>query len=76
MPETLAYTIGSNVRAEMRRKGVFQRQLAAHLGLAQSQVWHRLNGTIEFRPSELEKAADLLGVPMSTFLPTPAASAA
>jgi len=68
----MAEAIGREVRAELARQRLTHSQLAAHLGLAQSQVSKRLAGTIEFRPSELEKAAEFLGVPLLNFIPAPA----
>lgn len=58
----------------MGRKRVTHAQLAAVLGFSQSQASKRLRGVIEFRPSELEKAADFLGVPVTAFLPQPVAA--
>lgn len=69
MTQTLAGHVAREVRNEMLLQGVSQRELAAHLGLSQPQVGKRLNGVIEFRPSELERAAELLGVPVTKFLP-------
>lgn len=69
MEQTLAEAIGCGVRAEMARKRLTQRQLAAALGMSQPQVTKRLAGTIEFRPSELEKTAELLGIPITRLLP-------
>jgi len=69
MEQTLAEAIGCGVRAELARKRLTQRRLAECLGMSQPQVTKRLAGRIEFRPSELEKAAELLGVPMTAFLP-------
>jgi transcriptional regulator with XRE-family HTH domain len=69
MEQTLAEAIGCGVRAEMARKGLTQRKLAEALGMSQPQITKRIAGRIEFRPSELEKAAELLGIPMTRFLP-------
>lgn len=69
MTQTLAEHVAREVRNEMLSQGVSQRELAASLGLSQPQVAKRLKGTIEFRPSELERAAELLGVPVTQFLP-------
>jgi transcriptional regulator with XRE-family HTH domain len=70
MQVSLAQRVSQNVRDEMARQGVSQRKLAEHLGLVQSQIWRRLAGEIEFRPSELEKAAELLDVPVEQLLDT------
>lgn len=69
MTQTLAEHVAREVRSEMLAQGMSQRQLAAHLGLSQPQITKRLNGAIEFRPSELERAAEVLGVPVTKFLP-------
>jgi transcriptional regulator with XRE-family HTH domain len=76
MTQNLAEYVAGEVRAEMARQRVSQRQLAAQLGLSQVQIQRRLAGRIEFRPSELDRAAELLGVPVTQLLPSaPAASA-
>lgn len=69
MASTLADEISREIRAEMGRQQRRHRELAAHLGLSQGQTSARLRGEIEFRPSELEKAAEFLGVPVSLFFP-------
>jgi transcriptional regulator with XRE-family HTH domain len=76
MVQGLPEFIGREVRAEMARQGVRQRDLAEHLGLSQPQVGKRLAGEIEFRPSELAAVAELLRVPLSQFFPveTPVAT--
>jgi transcriptional regulator with XRE-family HTH domain len=75
MTHSLAEHVAREVRAELARQHVTQRQLGEHLGLSQPQITKRLNGAIEFRPSELEAAADLLRVPVTQFLPTAASAA-
>lgn len=70
MQVSLAQRVSQNVRDEMTRQGVSQRKLGEHLGLVQSQIWRRLAGEIEFRPSELEKTAALLDVPIEQLLDT------
>ncbi len=76
MTQNLAEYMAAEVRAEMARQRVSQRQLAAQLTLSQVQIQRRLAGRIEFRPSELDRAAELLGVPVTQFLPVaPAAPA-
>jgi len=76
MTQNLAEYVAAEVRAEMARQRVSQRQLAAQLGLSQVQIQRRLAGRIEFRPSELDGAAELLGVPVTRFLPAPTGTAA
>ena len=72
--QSVADSIRCNVRAELERQHISQRALAHRMGISQVQVWKRLNGTIEFRPSELEIAANLLGVEVSSFLPQASAA--
>jgi transcriptional regulator with XRE-family HTH domain len=67
MTQSFAESIASEVRAELGRQSVTARDLAAALGLSQPQTSKRLAGKIEFRPSELEKAAAFLGVPVTKF---------
>jgi len=55
----------------MGRQRMTHAQLARHLGISQGQTTKRLNGRIEFRPSELDAAATALGVPVTQFLPQP-----
>lgn len=59
----------------MARQRLLHRQLAVHLGISQGQVSARLRGDIEFRPSELEKVAEFLDVPVSQFFPVAASAA-
>lgn len=56
----------------MARQRVTQGQVAQWLNISQPQVADRLNNKIEFRPSELEKIAEALGVAVTLFLPDPA----
>lgn len=69
MTHTLAEHVAREVRAEMARQRVSQLQLATRLGLSQPQISKRLTGRLEFRPSELDAVAELLGVPVTQFLP-------
>lgn len=71
MGENIRRTVGANVRAEMARNRVTQDQVAEVLGISQPQVSKRLLGEIAFDVVELEVVGQLLGVPASTFLPTP-----
>jgi predicted XRE-type DNA-binding protein len=70
----LAAFVAREVRAELARQRVMQRQAAEWLGISQPQFGLRLNGEIEFRPSELDRLAEGLGVPVTTFLPSPVTS--
>lgn len=75
MDQTLAAHIGREIRAEMARQRMTHVRLAGHLGLSQNVVSQRLAGRIEFRPSELVKISEVLGVPMTDFFPKPALAA-
>lgn len=75
MTQSLSDYIAREVRAEMGRQRVTQSQVAQWLGITQPQIAARLASDIEFRPSELEKIADEMGVPVTTFLPTAARAA-
>lgn len=61
---------GANVRAEMARRKVSQTAVAAHLGLSQTAISHRLNGRVAFNINELHSIAELLGVPLTDLLPS------
>jgi transcriptional regulator with XRE-family HTH domain len=76
MSQPLAQIIATEIRAEMGRQNLSGRQLAEAVGLSQTMASRRLRGLIEFRPSELDKIADLLGVPVTQFMRQPATSAA
>jgi transcriptional regulator with XRE-family HTH domain len=58
----------------MARQNVPQRELGRVLGLSQGAAWRRLKGEVPFDVSELSKVAELLDVPMTQFLPAPAAA--
>lgn len=59
--------VAGNVRAEVSRLEVDQKDLAKVLGMSQGQVSSRLRGNIEFKPSELEKIADYMGLEVEIF---------
>lgn len=60
--------IAAEVRAEMARQRLTQRDVAKVLDLTQPAVQLRLVGTRAFRAEELVKLADALGVPAAQFL--------
>jgi transcriptional regulator with XRE-family HTH domain len=72
---SLPERIAAEVRAELGRQRMSQRRLAAKLDLSQAQVNDRLRGSVEFRLSELEQIAEILGVPLRQFFDAPAAVA-
>lgn len=71
MTQGLTQRVASEVRAEMARQHVSQRQIAEALGVDQSQVSRRLRGEIALNTTELEQVANFLGVPVTNFLVTP-----
>jgi transcriptional regulator with XRE-family HTH domain len=62
--------VAAEVRAEVARQNKTQRELGDILGLPQSAISKRLDGTRAFRAEELVKLADALGVPIARFRPT------
>ena len=71
--------VKDSINAELKQQKMSQRQLARRCGFSQQYAWRRLStaerADLEFTPSELEKIADVLGVPVSRFFPTPARAA-
>lgn len=71
----LADSVKNSITAEMIRQGVSQRELARKLGLSQPYLWRRLStaetADMELTPSEIERVAEVLGVPVAKFLPAP-----
>lgn len=61
---TYADFIAGNIRAEISRREINQVSIAHHLNMSQAQLSNRLRGRIEFRPSEIEKIAQFLDVPI------------
>lgn len=69
MPNTpTAADIGSNVKAELARRGVTQAAIASALSLSQPQVSARLRGVVTFRIDELLTIAAVLSVPLGALL--------
>lgn len=57
-------TTGKRVRGALAAAGLYQRDAAAALDISQGQVSKRLADKIAFRPGEVEKLAELCGVPL------------
>lgn len=57
-------SIAANVRAEASRRNVKSHELAELLGFSETSLRKRYNGGIEFRPSEIEKIANYMGIPI------------
>jgi transcriptional regulator with XRE-family HTH domain len=60
MEKTPTEVIAGNVRAELARQRIGQRQVAEHLQLNQQQVSRRLLGQVAFTAPELRAVAELL----------------
>lgn len=83
MPETpapltqsLTLRVAAEVRAEVARQQLTHKQLADQLGISQPQMTKRLNGVLAMDTTELDRIAEILGVPVSRFLIAPATAAA
>lgn len=59
-------TIGEKVKTARREKGISQKALASLIGLSELTVIRLEQGKREPRPSELEKIAEVLGVPVAS----------
>lgn len=57
--------IAATVRAEMARRRVEVREIAAVIGKSQASASERVNGKTHFRVSELQAVAALLDVPVA-----------
>lgn len=72
---TVAASVGDEVRAMMARRRISQTKLALAMGKSQSSVNRRLRGKQPFDVEELAQVAQILDVPLSTFLPDPVSAA-
>lgn len=61
--------IAAEIRAEMARQQITQRDLAEKVGIFQQALQVRLTGARSFRAEELAAVAAALGVPVTNFLP-------
>lgn len=62
--QNLNESVSAEIRAEMARQRLTQRQLALSLGWTQPQLSKRLLSKIAFSTDELERIARLLGIPV------------
>lgn len=71
--------VKDSITGEMVQQGMSQRRLARELGMSQQYVWRRISrdpkADKEFTPSELERVAQVLGVPVADLLHTATAAA-
>lgn len=54
--------VASNVRAESTRRGVSKEALAKAIGVQKTAIYSRWNGSQEWKLSELQKIAPVIGV--------------
>lgn len=68
----LSESVRTSINAERMRQGISMRELARRVGMSQQYFWRRAStaerADLEFTPSELERVAKALGVPVSRFL--------
>jgi len=69
MTAPTAEEIASNVRAALATAGVSAASLAREIGITRSALQRRLEGRVEFRPSELAATAELLNTTARELLP-------
>lgn len=72
----LSQAVKDSINAEMTQRKISQRELARRMGLKQQYVWRRLSANVradmEWTPSELERVAEAIGIPVSRLLRIPA----
>ncbi len=64
--------VSGNIRAEMARRGISQRQLGEALGLTQAAVSKRLRDITPWSVPELETVAGMFGLATSRLISEPA----
>lgn len=62
--KTMAEVIAAEIRAEMARQGISQRELGERLGFTQAGVSRRLLGQKPLEVDDVERIAEALGVSM------------
>lgn len=67
--------VPANVRAELARRRIRQIEVAEKLGVSRQNVAQRLNGTVDFRVSELAVIADMCGITLAELVEGVKASA-
>lgn len=60
--------IRRNIKAELARRDITQRELASHLGISSAAVNQRLSGVTRISTDDLVRIAQLLGVDASSLL--------
>lgn len=64
---TIEQIVARNVKAEAVRYGLSIEDLENALDKGKTALHARLNGSVEFRPSELERLADAMGIEVVDF---------
>ncbi|WP_080512504.1 helix-turn-helix domain-containing protein [Rhodococcus opacus] len=62
MTKSTTERVTTNVRAELARRGLTQRDLAQALDITQQAASRRMLGRVQFSVEDLGKVADLLGI--------------
>ena len=68
MPASLTETVAADVRAELARANVSRPEAARRLGMSREALYRRLRGEVSFTVAELEVLAELVGVPVTSFM--------
>lgn len=76
MQDDIRASVAATLRAELARRQIDQRTLAARIGKSQSWVSKRVTGLVACDVEDLALLATALGVPIATFLPERATAAA
>ena len=58
-------SVTAEIRAELGRRRMSGRQLAAALGWSQQHLSRRMTGAVPWSTDEIEHAAEALGVPLA-----------
>lgn len=64
---TFEQVVARNVEAEAVRHGLSKKEMGQVIGKSLMSLHSRLNGDIEFRPSELKLLADAMGIEVVEF---------
>lgn len=68
MRKPLAEHVSDRVRATLAVKRVSGAELARRMEVSPTYVWRRVNGEVPFDVADLERIADLIGVPVGELL--------
>lgn len=70
-PRTLSEVVAANIRAEVARAGLSQADLAREFGVPASWVSTRYRGKARWSLDDMQRVADLLGLPPSRLVELP-----